>query len=140
MKRFGFISSIKMEEQHERSKPYLITAILFLSTYYLLAQAHLPEALSLIMLGAALAVFLAGIINYRFKISAHLIGIGGLSGAFFALNFYFFIDFRFLIMVSLLIAGLIGWSRLYLNAHKPSQVYAGFAIGVACQLLVFLFY
>ena len=35
--------------------------------------------------------------------------------------------------VSLLLlgAGLVGWSRLHLNAHTPGQVYAGYVLGVA---------
>jgi membrane-associated phospholipid phosphatase len=38
----------------------------------------------------------------------------------------------------LLIAGLLGYARLKLEAHTPAQVYSGFAIGLISMFLLFV--
>jgi membrane-associated phospholipid phosphatase len=41
-------------------------------------------------------------------------------------------------MVFIFIAGLLGYARIRMNAHRPSQVYAGFLIGFVTQLILLL--
>jgi membrane-associated phospholipid phosphatase len=38
-----------------------------------------------------------------------------------------------------LLAGLVGSSRLYLKAHQPMQVYGGFIIGIIAQFIALRF-
>jgi membrane-associated phospholipid phosphatase len=40
----------------------------------------------------------------------------------------------------ILIAGLIGTSRLILTAHKPSQIYSGFVLGFFSSIFVFVIF
>jgi membrane-associated phospholipid phosphatase len=57
-----------------------------------------------------------------------MIGIGGLCGMFFVLNVWSSILFNHLI-TSILLAGSVGFARLYLKAHTPMQILLGFLLG-----------
>lgn len=138
LKRMGLISSLHIDIQTERSLPYFITFCFYLSTWWLIYKAPLPEFIANLLLGAAIAILLAGIINYKVKISSHLIGVGGAVGAFLAVNLYSTVDFSFFFIVSILLAGLMGWARLELRAHQPIEVYSGFLLGVFSQLAAFI--
>jgi hypothetical protein len=135
LKKFGIVSSIQIDEQSERTTPYLISFIFFMSTWWLLSKAPLPPIIAQLMLGAAIAILLCIIINTKIKISAHMVGIGGALGAFLLLGFSGFQDYSFFVMAGILLAGMIGWARLQLNAHTPTQVYLGFILGVLSQFV-----
>jgi hypothetical protein len=135
LKKFGIVSSIQIEQQNERTTPYLITFVFFVGTWWLLQKAPLPSFVEQLMLGASLAIFFTGIINVKMKISAHMVGIGGLLGAFLVVGFSGFQDFTLLILITILVAGSLGWARLQLNAHRPIEIYSGFLLGLFCQLL-----
>jgi len=133
------INSLEMETQKERVIPYSITIAFYLSTLYMLKQAPIPVIILNFLVGATLSIIVAFIINIRWKISAHMIGIGGLIGALLCLSILLEIYITPFFILSLLVAGLIGSARLILKAHTPSQVYVGFAVGVLSQIVVFYF-
>ena len=81
------------------------------------------------MLATLMAIYVALIITFFWKISMHMIGIGGLAGAMMALSFRFGLDLWLLFSVIILASGLLGVARLQLKAHSPSQVYVGFVLG-----------
>lgn len=135
LKKLGFVSSMEIDTQQERNTPYLITFIFFIGTWWLLSKAPLPPVVAQLMLGASIAIFFTGIINYKMKISAHMVGIGGVSGAFLVVGWSGIQDYTLYIVFSFLISGLLGWSRLYLKAHEPKEIYSGFLLGLVCQLI-----
>jgi membrane-associated phospholipid phosphatase len=79
------------------------------------------------------------IVNLKWKISAHMIGLGGVTGAITAISQKFSIDLLFVLLLLIFISGIVGWARLYLYAHKPSQVYTGFVVGFLCLFLLIIF-
>jgi len=135
LKKFGLVSSIQIEEQNERNTPYLIAFVFFASTWWLLRKAPLPPFVAQLMFGASLAILLTGIINLKMKISAHLVGIGGLTGAFLTVGFDGFQDYTLFVICGIIIAGCLGWARLQLQAHTSKEVYSGFLLGIVCQLM-----
>jgi hypothetical protein len=135
LKKFGLVSSIQIDNQSERTSPYLISFFFFTTTWWLLSKAPLPPIVAQLMLGASIAILFTGIINLKMKISAHLVGIGGVTGAFLVLGFSGFQDYSFNVITCVFIAGCLGWARLKLQAHNPLEVYSGFLLGVFCQLL-----
>jgi hypothetical protein len=130
------INSLEMETQKERNIPYAITIIFFILTLTLLKKAPVPPIIYNFIIGATLSVMLAFIINLKWKISAHMIGIGGLVGALFCVASLLEVYLLPQIVFALLIAGLIGSSRLLLKAHTPPQIYLGFVVGVFCQFII----
>jgi hypothetical protein len=135
LKKFGLVSSIQIDEQKERNSPYFMTFIFFLSTWWLLSKAPLPPIIAQLMLGASLAILITYFINFKIKISAHMIGIGGVTGAFLVIGFIGIHDYTLFVILSFLTAGLLGWARLHLQAHRPIEIYSGFFLGILCQFL-----
>lgn len=134
----GVISSLYMEKQKERSIPYLVSIALYCFMLYILSLASVPKIIEQFIIGAAVSVLLAFLINLKWKISAHMIGIGGLIGALFSMAFLLNTDITVYIVSTIIIAGLIGSSRLFLDAHTPSQIYSGFVLGILCQVMIFI--
>jgi membrane-associated phospholipid phosphatase len=56
----------------------------------------------------------------------------------FNANIYL-IPMSLVFLIALLLAGLTGTSRLYLKAHTPAQVYAGYFIGILTQFIALRF-
>ncbi|MDQ3191377.1 MAG: hypothetical protein M3Q58_07285 [Bacteroidota bacterium] len=134
----GYINSTGMSTIQERRIPMVLTAVFYFFTYYILRKASLPPVLFLMILGATLSVLLTLLVTLIWKISAHMVGIGGIVGAVIGLSIKFSVNFQILIMALLIIAGLVGYSRLKLNAHTHFQVYLGFFLGLASMLLLIL--
>ena len=129
----GWIKSLEMEKREERLIPYISNLLLLLIATFMIYKLRLPRIFFLLTLGAAAALAIAVIINNKWKISIHMIGIGALIGTFFGLSSFLLVDLRIAIIVFLLIAGLLGSARLTLNSHRPSQIYAGFILGFVCE-------
>ncbi len=129
----GYIKSFEMQKREERIIPFVSNLILLMIAYYMMRQIPLPNIFYLLLLGAAASVAIAIIINLKWKISIHMIGIGGIAGALYGMSAFLVIDLRIPILISILVAGLLGTARLSLGAHHPLQVYTGFFVGFFCE-------
>jgi len=129
MKLRGLLSSFTMENRKERILPYIVTAIFYYATFYLLKKFQLPSIIYYIVFGSTSLIVIALIINFWWKISAHMLAMGGMAGAFSGISFYLSINMGALIALIILFSGLVGFSRLKLHSHTQAQVYTGFVIG-----------
>ena len=138
LKKLKIVSSIYMENQKERKWPLLIA----ISSYYLLFRMfeflYIHPIIIKLVLGAMLILFLAVIISNFWKISLHMLGIGGVFGAFLAFQ-YLFGGKLFLIILLLLCSGLVAYARINENAHTLKQVYLGFLVGACAEFLIFYY-
>ena len=134
------IQSLEMETNQERIIPYSSTALYFFALFYLFYDAEFPDIFKIVILGAAISILLTFLINFRWKISAHTIGIGGIAGATLGMIYRIQMDMSVALIAIILLAGLVAYARLKLNAHTPSQVYTGFVLGFIIELGLMLFY
>jgi hypothetical protein len=132
------ISSLEMQTKEERKLPYMALAVFYSCESYLLMRLEVPALVQEFIFGATILVISALIINMFWKISAHMLGIGGLTGLMIAISSRLQIDIHLILVALFLIAGLVAFSRLKLDAHNPAQVYTGFLLGVVAQLILFL--
>lgn len=139
LKRIGLISSVLLDKRADRIFPVLISILFYLFTYYLFLQAKLPSVLNYFIVGATMVTLAGFVITFYWKISIHMMSIGGFTGFLIALSILLRYDMPYLIILSLLVSGLLGTARIKLNAHNPSQVYTGFITGVAIMLLLFYY-
>ena len=155
MLRFtGMIRSFQMESKQERIGPYVITGILYLWMFRnFLDNPSIPTAFTSFLLGATIALFFAFFINIFSKISAHAVGVGGLLGMVVITMLLFSYDtFTILsprgtmeismstvLLITILVAGLVGTARLALQAHEPMDLYGGYLVGFASQFLALRF-
>lgn len=139
MARLGIIKSLHLEQREERIWPFIITAMLYYLAFYLLRQLDLSPVFIAFMLGAFVTVVVGLLISFFWKISVHMIGMGGLVGAFTGLSLKLMIDMPLIIMVLIILSGLTGFARLKLQAHTPMQVLGGFLSGFVIFTLLFLY-
>lgn len=131
------IRTFTMNTREERILPLFITGIFYFMAYYIIKQLQIDEIYQRVFLGSAFLVLIALGISFIWKISLHMIGMGGMLGAFIGISQLIQTDMLALIMVISLACGLTGFARLKLNAHSPLQVYAGFVTGLGVMLWLF---
>lgn len=132
------VSGASLKNHRERIIPLFISALSYYFAYYLLNQLPISTIgfIKIMVLASAVLIGLSLFISFKWKISAHLIGIGGLIASMFYYAVYFVADFTYLIILLSLAAGTIAYARLILQAHNPAQVYIGFLTGFIGMLLI----
>lgn len=131
------IPSLTLSNQGDRTFPYIMTAIFYFGLFYLLKDANIWNSIKLFVIGAGVGILLTAIINLKYKISAHMVGIGGLLGVLISIAYLIRFDMTPFYLIVIIIAGLVGMSRVVLEEHKPSQVYTGFFLGLTVQMGLF---
>ncbi len=129
----GYIKSFEMQKRQERIIPFICNVVFMAVAYFMLRKLALPAIFYLLLLGAAASVTVAIFINLKWKISIHMIGIGGISGALFGMSTFLSVDLRIPFLISLFVAGALGTARLSRNAHHPLEIYSGFFVGFLCE-------
>ncbi|MGZ3932559.1 MAG: hypothetical protein ACXVP0_14860 [Bacteroidia bacterium] len=135
--RLKRVSTFTIEDQKERTFPYVVTACFYFGLFYLFMGLNILPHIKMLIFGAGTAILLTALINMRYKISAHMVGLGGLLSAIILVAFALRYNAVFMVCTILLITGLTGSGRLYLKAHRPSQIYTGFFLGFVTQVFVF---
>jgi hypothetical protein len=130
------ISSIRMENTHERVMPLAITVIFYGFTWYMLNRLNAPGLITVYSITAGITVLLCALISVKWMISLHMTALGALAGMVLAVSMRFNINLIFYLSVIFLISGAAGWARLSLKAHTPAQVYTGFVGGLALAFII----
>lgn len=135
MRRAGLVSGLELPRREERLVPYLMTLLYGGMTLYLLYRTPLHPVAYAFFIGMLVAIALSALITLWWKISAHLVGIGGLVGMLFALNAVHGVDVFHPLVIALVLSGLLGTARLLTSDHTHVQVHAGMVLGMACTFL-----
>jgi hypothetical protein len=133
----NLVHSFYLESREERIYPLLVIAVFYYLTYYLLKGLHISPVFSFYMLGATFLAVISLIITFYHKISLHMVGVGGLAGLITGLTLNFAVDLAYFIVLAILVSGFVGFARLKINSHKPSEIYSGFLAGASVMFLLF---
>lgn len=128
------ILNVEMNTTQERIVPLLITTVMFYFSYYLMSSSSIPRTIQVFLLGSTICVAVTLLITIKWKISAHMIGLGGIVGLIVSIAIFMHSNVMFYLVLFLFLSGLAGTSRLLLNSHSPAQVYAGFALGFSLMV------
>lgn len=137
MYRLKRIPSILLSNRKDRTFPYLMSSLFYFGLFYLLLDINIWPSIKLFIIGGGIAILLTALLNLRFKISAHMVGIGGLLGVILSISYLIKFNMTFFYVIIILLAGIIGMSRLILEEHKPYQLYLGFLLGFGVQTSLF---
>ncbi|TXE13992.1 PA-phosphatase [Algoriphagus aquimarinus] len=135
----GTLKSVHMAELKDRAIPFSVTSIYYILTVYFLYQKKEFDPILWQVLGViTLAILVLTIVTFFWKMSAHMTGMGGLLAAVLVLGLKF-PNFQPLypLLGSLVLTGLVGTVRLYLNAHKPVELYVGLIFGFSTCFIGF---
>ncbi len=115
--------------RQNRFFPYLVYILYYAFTLHLLTRLHLPHYMRGIIVGSLLIQATCAFINLWWKISLHAAGAGGVVGALMAYSLIFGFNPLWWLSLCILIAGLVGTSRMLLRQHSLMQVVAGSVAG-----------
>lgn len=121
--------TLELDAPRERVFPLLVTSSLYFLTYIVLRKFPI-EIISNFILVASISVAINLTVNLFWKVSSHMIGMGGLTGILLVMMIKYQAHITYYLILVILIAGLVGFARLQLQKHTPAQVYTGFFIGL----------
>ena len=120
---------IELGKKERRVVPYLLSIVSYFVCYYVMHRFNIPHFMSNILMAALVIQILCALINVWWKISTHTAAIGGVAGALQAFAVIFgFNPIGWLCFV-IVLAGMVGSSRMILRQHSLRQVCYGFLLG-----------
>ena len=141
LRKSGRVKDLYLDNPSERFYPYLYTLLGYAFwIFYLTHTLRASPFLICTAIGATLALVVVMLVNNKWKISAHLTAMGGLTGAVLS-SAYITGVFPISATCVLLAAALVlMYARLCLNAHTPLQVVAGLMLGLISTSVPVLIY
>lgn len=128
--KMKYVRDIFLTERSERVLPYMIFFVSNLSLTYFFYQAHVFFWFLGLIAAPAIISLVGLIINFFWKISVHMLGVGGVIGTVLSVCFHVkAASPLYLFAILFVLAGLLGVCRLYLKASTAAQVYIGFLLG-----------
>jgi len=150
MRTLGLTPNINLGDRTSRIVPFIATGMLYMWLY--INFKHLPDvpiAFQSAILGTTIALFTAFILNIFSKISLHTVGMGSLVGMILVTILLFnYSSFQFgntmysmygLLFIAITLAGLVGSARIILENPTPKDLYGGYLVGFATQLIALQF-
>ncbi len=126
---------LQLSHREHRHMPYIVTVLSYATCLIIMTKRNDPMFIRGIVLAALVSQILCVVINAWWKISTHMVGMGGLVGALLAFSMLFYFNPVFLLCVLLILSGLLGTARIILFQHTLEQVFGGFVLGVVCSLV-----
>ena len=142
LRHFKLIKDLHVEVREQRFLPYLFTALCYIAAAYYLYYCHSPQWFIMFMVGSAVTVLVMMLINLKWKISAHMAGIGGVVALVYQIHVQGLsaFDLFWLLCFMIIVAGALGSARLVLKRHDTLQVLAGVVLGFLCVSLTMRFF
>ncbi|SFT66508.1 hypothetical protein SAMN04489724_1485 [Algoriphagus locisalis] len=127
----GTLKSVHMAELKDRAIPFSVTSIYYVLTVYFLYQKKELDPILWQVLGViTLAIVGLTLVTFAWKMSAHMTGLGGLVAVVVVLGIRFpTFQPLYPLLASLILTGLVATVRLYLEAHRPIEIYVGLLFG-----------
>jgi len=125
-----------LTDRKKRYVPYLLTIISYVFCMLMMRKLNIPWYMSGIILTALLMMLISIILNLKWKLSEHMLGMGGIVGGVVSFSALFGYNPVWWLSLFILIAGVLGTARIILQHHTLSEVLTGFVVGFICSLLV----
>lgn len=130
---------IELGARERRMVPYVFSIVCYFTCVYLMEKMHIPHFMGSIVTAALMVQIVCALVNVSWKISTHTAAIGGLAGALIVFSMVFNFNPVWWFCLVLVVAGLLGSSRMVLLQHTLPQVVAGFFVGFACAFLAIIY-
>ena len=134
-RRYQGWNLIELGIKERRVVPYVISILCYFFCVYLMDLLHIPHFMGTMVSAALFIQIVCALINVWWKISTHMAAIGGVAGALFVFGEFFGFNPVWWLCLVLILAGVLGSSRMILRQHTLPQVVTGFFVGVVCSIL-----
>ena len=130
MMKKGEISDLFISKREQRVIPYLFSFLAYIFwAYFLWRMLQMPMYVVGLGAGSSISIFIVLFVNLKWKISAHMVGIGGFVGGVFGLCYSTAVNPVWFFILIIFLSVLLGLARIETKAHTPMQVLAGFILG-----------
>jgi hypothetical protein len=138
--RMQWISSLSIPKREERIIPFaIITFIYLIITYFFIDYVHIASLVARIMVAGSFALIMLTAVTLVHKISIHSAGVGGGIGTLLGVQYaYPHENLLYPMLFFVLLAGAVLSARLALEAHTPTELLTGFAVGFLFNFIIFL--
>jgi len=134
---------LQMRTIQERKMVFVLVSVVYIIATVLFERRtyEIIPILTVVLEGITASLLVLTAITFFWKISAHSVAIGGVLGVFFALSAQVGnAALMYHIVGTVILCGAVMTSRLYLDAHKPEQIIAGFAVGFVLNFITITFF
>ena len=138
-RRYQGWNLIELGHRERRMVPYIISILSYFTCFYAMNRLHIPFFIRSIVLAALMVQVVCALVNVWWKISTHTAAIGGVAGALFVFAEYFNFNPVWWLCTVIMLAGVLGTSRMILRQHTLAQVVAGFFVGFLCAALSIIY-
>ena len=128
-------SLIELGSKERRMVPYIISILCYFTCVYIMDRMHIPHFMGSIVTTALFIQIICAMINVWWKVSTHTAAAGGVAGALYVFGRLFDFNPVWWLCLVIIIAGVLGTSRMILRQHSLLQVLAGFFVGLLCSLV-----
>lgn len=139
LKKLNFIDSIYLKTPKDRIIPLMGTMIFYFWVYMLFKNFDAHLTLRVLFLGNFWGIILIFLINIFKKISMHAAAAGGMIGIIIVAMIVSQVNLLFPLALAIIVAGIIGTSRLTLRAHTTGEIGLGYIMGIISQLAAYIY-
>ncbi|MDE5999526.1 MAG: hypothetical protein K2H04_05580 [Bacteroidaceae bacterium] len=129
---------LELSHRKHRHMPYVVALLSYAACLTIMTKMNTAMFFRGVVMAALLAQIICVTINAWWKVSTHMVGMGGLVGALNAFSMLFFYNPVLPFCILLLLSGALGTSRIVLRQHSLAQVLVGFGIGYICAMVFIL--
>ena len=129
---------LELSHREHRHMPYIVTLVSYGACLVLMTKMNAAMFFRGVVMAALVCQIICVTINAWWKVSTHMVGMGGLVGALNAFSILFYYTPVWPFCALLLLSGALGTSRIILRQHSLAQVLVGFGIGYACTMTFIL--
>ena len=126
LKRLNFIDSYTLKTSKDRIIPLIATMTFYFWVYLVFKNMKpptvAPQILQIFLLGNFWGIIAIFMINIFKKVSMHAAAAGGMVGILIVIMIVSRVNIFIPLIIALLIAGIIGTSRLVLRAHTQGEI------------------
>ncbi|MCC8036204.1 MAG: hypothetical protein LIO77_09805 [Rikenellaceae bacterium] len=134
----GVVKGVMLASRRDRVLPLMITALSYVLCAFMIKGDFGAVVVQRFLLAGAACITMAFVVTFYWKISIHMIGAGGTLALVLFLQHFDLGNFMPAVVAMVAGCGALASARMYLGAHTPLQVTAGFAGGFLISLLVIL--
>lgn len=143
LKRLNFIDSYTLKTSKDRIIPLIGTMTFYFWAYLVFKNMKpptvAPQILQIFLLGNFWGIIAIFMVNIFKKVSMHAAAAGGMVGILIVIMIVSRVNIFIPLIIALLIAGIIGTSRLVLRAHTQGEIGLGYILGIVSQVAAFYY-
>lgn len=121
-----------MRKRENRIIPYCIFIVCYTVYLYLMHNANATYLQISVVIVALFIQIICTVVSFWWKVSVHAAGAGAIISAIAAYGAIFQFNPLFWMSIAIIVAGLVGTSRMILRQHSLSQIIIGVCIGLFC--------